>query len=490
MVSEANVLVVDDEKTVCDSCERILSERGYSVRTALNGEEGIRHLENEPFDLMVVDLRMPGTDGIGVIKQARERRPETVILVITGYASVASAVEAMKLGAADYLPKPFTPDELSVAAAKALERRIGVTPKVAEGAELIGEKLTVLIEPGDLKEMLRKLGRYVYVPRHSPKGLRYSVLDEHPGQEAIWGGIRPVDPLKSFFFEPRTRVAVYPSSRPELLSPGTMADLQRVIAGVKRCDLQALDLLDTIFLDGDFTDPFYKAARENTLIVTTDCSAPASSCSCVLMGLDPFCEEGFDLNVSEITGGLVLEAGSRRGRQAIEAYRGRTEDVTAAQLAEREERRRRVREAILQMSGDFLPEEPYEDVVKEGVDSPVWGKCAEACVGCAACTYICPTCHCFFLYDTPEARSKVKGKYARVRAWDSCQYPAFARVAGGANPRKTALARFRHRYLHKFVDVKEAHGMYGCTGCGRCVDVCMGKIDMRKVLWELALSKV
>ena len=486
MVSEAKVLVIDDERTVCNSCARILSEQGYAVRTALNGEEGLEHIEKEPFDLVIVDLRMPGTDGIGVLRGAKERRPETVVVVITAYATVDSAIEVMKLGAADYLPKPFTPDELTLAAAKALERGSGPIVEVVEEGELIGEKLTVLIEPEDFREMLTKLGRYVYLPWRSAKGLRYSLAGEHPAEEVVWGGIRPVDPLKSFFFEPRTRVAVYPSRRAEVLSPANVADLQRVIGGVKRCDLQSLNVLDKIFLEGDFTDPFYEAARENALIVTTDCSVPSASCSCVLMGLDPFCEEGFDLNVSEVTGGLIVEAGSRRGKEAIETYRGRTREVEAFQLAERDERRRQVREAIMEMSGDFVPEEPYEDLVREAMDSPLWNTCAQACVGCAACTLICPTCHCFFLYDAPERKSRAKGKYERTRAWDSCQYAAFARVAGGANPRKSVEERFRHRYLHKFVDIKAAHGMYGCTGCGRCIDVCMGKIDMREVLWELS----
>lgn len=485
MVAEASVLVIDDERTVCNSCSRILSEGGYAVRTALNGEEGLRHLEKGPFDLAIVDLRMPGLDGIHVLREVRQKCPETPVIVITGYSSVGSAVEVMKLGAVDYLPKPFTPDELSSAAAKALERRIGVAAKVVEEGELIGEKLTVLIEPEEFRELLARMGRYVYIPRLSPGGLRYSLIGEHASEEVVWGGTRPVDPLKSLFFEPRTRVAVYPSWRPEVPSPANIADLQRVIAGVKRCDLQALELLDRILLEDDFVDPFYKAARENTLVVTTDCSAPTSSCSCVLLGLNPFCEGGFDLNVSAVNGGLILEAGSSRGNRVIEAHRLRTKEVETSHLEEREEQRRQVREAVMEMSGDFMPDELYEDLVREGMDSPVWGKCTEACVGCAACTQICPTCHCFFLYDQPHAESKVKGKYERIRAWDSCQHPSFARVAGGANPRKSVGDRFRHRYLHKFVDMKEAHGVYGCTGCGRCIDVCMGKIDMREVLWEL-----
>ncbi len=490
MVSEANVLVIDDEQTICNSCERILSERGYRVRTALNGEEGLEHIEKERFDLVIVDLRMPGTDGVGVLRRVKERRPGTRVIVITAYSSVASAVEVMKLGAADYLPKPFTPDELSVAAEKVLERRFAPLPEDVKEAELIGERLAVLIEPEDFRELLMGLGRYVYLPWRSERGLRYSVAGKRVAEEVMYGGIRAVDPLKSFLFEPRTRVAVYPSRQEEVLSPGDIADLQRVIAGVKRCDMQSLELLDQVFLEGDFTDPFYRAARENTLIVTSDCSNPTSSCGCVLMGIEPFCEEGFDLNVSEVSGGLILEAGSRRGKRAIETYRGRVKDVEALHVEERAERRRQVREAIIEMSGEFLPEEPYEDVVRGAMDSPQWERCAERCVGCAACTQICPTCHCFFLHDQPERKSRLKGRYERIRAWDSCQYPAFARVAGGANPRKSVVERFRHRYMHKFVDIKEAYGFYGCTGCGRCIDVCMGKIDMREVLWELSGVKV
>jgi sulfhydrogenase subunit beta (sulfur reductase) len=490
MVSQTNVLVIDDERMVCDSCTRILSEAGYRVRTALSGEEGLEQIERGPFDLVIADLRMPGTDGVRVLREVKERRPETVVIVITGFPSLESAVEVMKLGAADYIEKPFTPDELSFAACRALERRfhgVGIVVE-EEGVRVPGP--TVLVKPEDFRETLMRLAACVYVPRHSAKGLCYSVAGEHPGEEMLWGGIRPIGPLKSFFFEPRTKVAVFPSRPSEVGRSEGARDLERAIVGVKRCDLHALGLLDKVFLEGDFVDPFYQAAREGTLIVTSDCSDPASTCSCTLMGLDPFCEEGFDLNVAEVREGLLIEAGSRKGKEVLEDSFDGAREAKASYLAEREERRDGVRRAVTGLSGDFLPEEPYESLIREMIDSPVWKKCAEKCVGCAACTQICPTCHCFFLYDQPDEVSKVKGRYERIRAWDSCQYPAFARVAGGANPRKSAEERFRHRYIHKFVDLKEAQGVYGCTGCGRCVEVCMGKIDMREVLWELSGVKV
>ncbi len=485
MVAEQNVLVIDDEPTVCDSCRRILSQEGYRVQTVLSGEEGLERIERGGFDLVIADLKMPGTGGIGVLTQVKERFPETAVIVITGYSTVASAIEAMKLGAADYIEKPFTPEELASAAAKALQRRAERAAGALRRRDLIGEKRSALVSPAGFRETLERLGRDVYVPRRSERGLRYSLAGQRPEEEVLWGEIRPVDPLKVFFFDPRRRVAVYPSPWSEIVSGGRAAEVRRVIAGVKRCDLQALDVLDRVFLEGDFVDPFYKGARDNTLIVTSDCSDPGTSCGCMLMGLNPFCEEGFDLNVSEVTDGLIVEAGSDRGRNLIETIMERAKGVTPSHLVERHERRRRVQEVMTARLADFLPEEPYEELVKHAADSPAWEECAERCVGCAACTQICPTCHCFYLYEQAQSKSRLGGKYEIIRAWDSCQYPAFARVAGGANPRKSVQERFLHRYTDKFVDFKESYGVYGCTGCGRCVDVCMGKIDMREVLWKL-----
>lgn len=485
MVAEANVLVIDDEETVCRSCARILSEKGHKVATALNGEEGLRQFGESHFDLVISDLKMPGTGGIGVLRQVKERSPQTAVIVITGYSSVGSAIEAMKLGAADYIEKPFTPDELATAAALALERRAERAAVALERRELIGEKTSVLVGRAAFREIIEGVGRDVYVPRRREKGLRYSLAGQCPEEEVLWGEIRPVDPLKVFFFDPRRRVAAYPSVWSEIVSGGETPEHPRVIAGVKRCDLQALDALDRVFLEGDFIDPFYKAARDNTLIVTSDCSDPGPSCSCVLMGLSPFCEEGFDLNVSEVAEGLIVEAGSERGRKLVETATVGTQEVAPSHLEERHERRDQVHDAVRTRLADLQPEEPYEELVKHAADSPVWEECAERCVGCAACTQICPTCHCFYLHEQAQEKARVEGRYEIIRTWDSCQYPAFARVAGGANPRKSVRERFLHRYTDKFVDFKEAYGVFGCTGCGRCVDVCMGKIDMREVLYKL-----
>jgi len=119
----ASILVVDDEKIIRDGCVKILGKEGWAVRTAVSGEEGLGLVENETFDLLLLDLKMPGLSGMDVLQQVRSLHPDLLVLVITGYATVESAVEAMKAGAYDFIPKPFTPDQLRIVVHRALEKR-------------------------------------------------------------------------------------------------------------------------------------------------------------------------------------------------------------------------------------------------------------------------------------------------------------------------------------------------------------------------------
>jgi DNA-binding NtrC family response regulator len=114
------ILVVDDEINICRSVEKILSKIGLRVRTALNGQDALKLLEAEPFDLVLTDLKMSRLGGMEVLRRAKELNPGLPVIVMTGYASVSSAVEVMKLGAVDYLPKPFTPDEIRAVVRQAL----------------------------------------------------------------------------------------------------------------------------------------------------------------------------------------------------------------------------------------------------------------------------------------------------------------------------------------------------------------------------------
>ncbi len=122
-MTNPRILVVDDEPIVCESCQRILEEEGYEVEIALSGQEAFDKMKESTFDIVITDLKMPTIDGMDVLKHIRKEYPDTIVIMITGFSTVETAVEAMKLGAFDYIPKPFTPDEVSIVVKKALEKR-------------------------------------------------------------------------------------------------------------------------------------------------------------------------------------------------------------------------------------------------------------------------------------------------------------------------------------------------------------------------------
>ena len=137
------VLVIDDEENICKSCEAVLRDEGYAVTTFNKPSDGLKRLREEDIDLILLDLKMPEADGIEVLKELRAHHRETLVVVITGYASVETAVASLKLGAFDYVSKPFTPDELSLAVKRAFEhkRMVADYRKMNEERMMRSEKL-------------------------------------------------------------------------------------------------------------------------------------------------------------------------------------------------------------------------------------------------------------------------------------------------------------------------------------------------------------
>ena len=109
----ANLLFIDDEDIVLKSCRRIFAGDEWEVHTATSGEEGLDMALAKSYDVVITDLKMPGMGGIEVLKRLRRERPELLVVVFTGYANVETAREALKNGAFDYIPKPFTPEEIT-----------------------------------------------------------------------------------------------------------------------------------------------------------------------------------------------------------------------------------------------------------------------------------------------------------------------------------------------------------------------------------------
>ena len=122
MTESARILVVDDEEPVCKTVANALRTDKHTVDTALSAEDALLRAEAFRYDVVITDLMMPGLSGMDLLKIASERMPETKVIMITGFPSVKSAVEAMRLGAFDFIPKPFTLEELKVIIDRAIEQ--------------------------------------------------------------------------------------------------------------------------------------------------------------------------------------------------------------------------------------------------------------------------------------------------------------------------------------------------------------------------------
>jgi DNA-binding response OmpR family regulator len=138
MAGPPRVLVIDDEQVVRESVSKILAREGLACALACNAAEALDALEVQRFDLVITDLMMPGMDGIALLREFRERRLEAPVIMITGYATMRTAVEAVQLGAFDYVAKPFTRKELGGAIQRALRSRTAEPsgePRTAEGRQ-------------------------------------------------------------------------------------------------------------------------------------------------------------------------------------------------------------------------------------------------------------------------------------------------------------------------------------------------------------------
>ena len=119
------LLFIDDEDIVLQSCRRIFAKDDFEIDTAVSGEEGLAKARTGKYDVVVTDLKMPGLGGMDVLHALRKEQPETIVVIFTGYANVETAREALKNGAFDYIPKPFTPEEIREVVHNAVKARAG-----------------------------------------------------------------------------------------------------------------------------------------------------------------------------------------------------------------------------------------------------------------------------------------------------------------------------------------------------------------------------
>ena len=133
----AKILVIDDEQIICDGCRLVLSDQGHEVESHTKGRSGLGAIRQGQFDVVLLDMKLPDIDGMEILRTVREESPGLYVIVMTGYSTVQNAVEAMKLGAIDYIAKPFSDDELVLAVARAIEKKRLVEENIYLRKELL-----------------------------------------------------------------------------------------------------------------------------------------------------------------------------------------------------------------------------------------------------------------------------------------------------------------------------------------------------------------
>ena len=319
----------------------------------------------------------------------------------------------------------------------------------------------------------------VYTPVKK-KEKRFYKKYTQPSDDIVIGEVRPFEPLKAFLH--RAREVVAEDFKLEVPNPKTKP---LAIVGVKACDLKGFKVQDHVFLNHDYKDPFYIKNREENLIISSDCTSAIDTCFCLALGIKPHPEENFDVNLSPVEEGFIVESKSPKGEALVNKYPSLFEGAEKYAIDERKTSMDKVLEEIKKnIEENNVPhQDSYKGIIEKNYESDIWSDEAKTCVECGACNAICPTCHCFLLYD-----QKNDDAMQRLRTWDSCMIKDFACVAGGANPRPKLWMRLRNRFEKKFDFFPKVASVYACTGCGRCISACPAKIDIRKVLKRLVNS--
>lgn len=336
------------------------------------------------------------------------------------------------------------------------------------------------VDPANLNRLAERLSKSaydVYAPIDVDGRAVIARVDAEDPPSMHWNDHRLAESVKPFWFASGKIVARWKDGKPEageLPAP-------RAVFGVKACDLKSLQVIDAVFRDHDFQEPNWCAARERNLIVAGDCSDCAASCFCTLLEDAPYPTDGFDLCLSPVDGGYLVEVGSEQGEQVLAEHGDLFGEATTGHAEAREALRARMLQQVQDQNEAYARHEPFEASVDKNVKTRLWDKLAATCVECNACNMVCPTCHCFMLHAVQEDG----GGSARACMWDSCFQAGYARMAGAGTPRVTLVERFKNHYYHKFVSFPRNWGLTACSGCGRCIDACMGRIDKRDCLHRL-----
>ncbi|AKG53855.1 heterodisulfide reductase cytochrome reductase subunit [Dehalogenimonas sp. WBC-2] len=469
---ENSVLIVDSDPATKDTAAW-LKGAGFRVTTASTGEEALNLIDNQDFSVMLLDMRLPGKHGLGVLREVKVKRPWLQTIVTTDHPSVESATEALKQGAVDYLVKPVSPQDLAQlvkdtikSAAKQKMAAVQIKSKAAPSKML--PQATFVISCDSLKNLVNSLIKEREAIGVKTKNGKFTYGKIKNYDELMLDYDVTVNPPTAFFIPACETILKYKLGDNPEIAPVT--DITpRVLIGVHPDDINAINLLDEVFMTGN-PDPNYTARRQNTLIIGVDVLTPQPTSFAPSMG-SHLAESGFDLLLTDIGNvSYMVTVGSDAGAQVLAKY-AQVREPTIAETA----RQKQVRDEALSKYRLFLdmPREKIPHLLENNYDNPYWMSRSEGCLNCGSCIMVCPTCFCFDVQDDISL-NMIDGE--RVRKPDGCMLVDFSKVAAGANFRGDKMSRFRHRMYHKGKYILDRYGKFGCVGCGRCTVTCLAEI--------------
>lgn len=293
---------------------------------------------------------------------------------------------------------------------------------------------------------------------------------ERRADEQYFGYVVGPHSWKQFLFPPVATVATAVAT--EAGWNVTAADgrdaPQFAFFGMRACELAAVAVQDRVFIQKDYADPIYKARRDKAFFVAVNCTQAAPTCFCASMNTGPRCTVGFDLALTEIDDGFVVEIGGERGRNVIVALglAAATNDA----LRDAEAARHRAADGQTRS----MPTEGLRDLLVGNPNHPRWTEVAERCLSCTNCTQVCPTCFCSSVREVTDLDIR---QVERRREWDSCFNFDLSYMNGGV-VRNSVRSRYRQWLTHKLATWHDQFGETGCVGCGRCITWCPVEIDL------------
>lgn len=338
-----------------------------------------------------------------------------------------------------------------------------IGPKFRDGALMLDELLSFDEIPIGFHETLDK-GQYQLVERGDGSCFEYTLGPQsfkkfmYPPKQKLWGASRNGNGMQ-FNADP---------ARPKKMA----------FWGIRSCDLHAIQILDRIFLKGEYTNAWYKQAREELFTVAVGCTVPSSNCFCTTTGTGPDPEDHFDISLTEVKKDghyFIMRPGSDQGTlvsKSLGLKKAKKEDCEQAESL--------LQRSVKSMGKRFEPLEASQ-LLKSSADHLHWKKVADKCLACANCTMVCPTCFC----STTEDLTDLTGEHSeRWLRWDSCFNGDFSYIHGG-KIRNENKSRYRQWITHKLSSWYDQFGTSGCVGCGRCITWCPVGIDITEELSAL-----